>query len=132
MSILPSVYMHCLHIKKGRNSTHIFLTKTLRSIDSSLIPSCSARGWYTCIKPHPKPHPSATPTRPHLGRLLDHDLADVDHSELLEEVEEGLVEMFTAVLGKMEVSHVHQLQDSMFRVGERGGGGTAYSSYVGG
>lgn len=92
-------------------STHIFLTKTLRSIDSSLIPSCSARAWYTCSRPHPK-HTPATPTINYLGGLLHHHLTDVDHSELLKEMEECLVEVFTAMLGEMEISHIHQLQNS--------------------
>ena len=41
-------------------------------------------------------------------------------------MEEGLVEVFAAVLGKMEVGHVHQLQDSTLsgrgEEGRRGGG----------
>ena len=43
----------------------------------------------------------------YLRRLLHNDLTDVDHSELLKEVEEGLVQVLTAVLGKMGISHIH-------------------------
>ena len=71
-------------VREGRGA-HIFLTKTLSSIDSSLIPSCSARDWYTCSKPHPPATPTATPP-PYLGGLMHDNLTDVDKSELLEEV----------------------------------------------
>ena len=55
----------------------------------------------------------------YLGGSLHH-LSDVDHSELLEEVEEGSVEVLTAVLGEVGIRHVHQLQHS---AGGQGAGG---------
>ena len=55
----------------------------------------------------------------YLGGSLHH-LSDVDHSELLKEVEECSVEVLTAVLGEVGIRHVHQLQHS---AGARGQGG---------